>query len=200
MITEFGASNGTECASYVTDIITYMADNDVYIGWTAWAAGPLWGSASACCASSENWGSLEPGSLASDGSPGMYTTVWLQEIEPLLPTTLQTSGMSSVNGPGSGSVGSSSSSSVSTSSTKTSTSSTKTSTSSTKTSTSSTKTSTSSTKTSTSSTKTTTSTASPSATGVALYGQCGGETYTGSTVCATGSCMYSNPWYSQCLL
>jgi endoglucanase len=186
MITEFGASNGTECASYVTDIITYMADNDVYIGWTAWAAGPLWGSYSACCANSEDWGSLEPGSLASDGSPGMYTTVWLQEIEPLLPTTLQTSGMSNINGPGSGSVSSSSSSSTSTSTTKSST--------------SSTKTSTSSTKTSTSSTKTTTSTPSPSPTGVALYGQCGGETYTGSTVCATGSCIYSNPWYSQCLL
>jgi len=110
MITEFGASNGTECASYITDIITYMADNDVYIGWTAWAAGPLWGSYSACCVNSGTWGSLEPGSLASDGSPGMYTTVWLEEIEPLLPTTLQTSGMPSFNGPGSGSVSSSGSS------------------------------------------------------------------------------------------
>ena len=138
------------------------------------SAGPLWGSYNACCENSETWGSLEPGSLASDGSPGMYTTVWLQEIEPLLPTTLQTSGMSSVNGPGSGSVSSSSSSRISTSTTKTST--------------------------STSSTKTTTSAPSPSPTGVALYGQCGGETYTGSTVCATGSCIYSNPWYSQCLL
>jgi endoglucanase len=75
MTTEFGASNGTEYASYVTDIITYMADNGVYIGWTAWAAGFLWGSYIACCANSETWGSLEPGSLASDGGPGMYTTV-----------------------------------------------------------------------------------------------------------------------------
>jgi endoglucanase len=38
MITEFGAANGSECSSYVTDIIAYMADNDAYIGWAAWAA------------------------------------------------------------------------------------------------------------------------------------------------------------------
>ena len=70
MITEFGAANGTECASYVTDIINYMADNDAYIGWSAWAAGPFWGVNSPCCSDSQTWGSLEPGSLASDGSPG----------------------------------------------------------------------------------------------------------------------------------
>ena len=69
MITEFGAANGTECASYVTDIINYMAENDEYIGWTAWAAGPFWGTYSPCCADSGQWGSLEPGSLAADGSP-----------------------------------------------------------------------------------------------------------------------------------
>ncbi|KAF3081773.1 hypothetical protein TWF569_009762 [Orbilia oligospora] len=33
-----------------------------------------------------------------------------------------------------------------------------------------------------------------------LYGQCGGQGYTGCTVCASGStCKYSNDWYSQCL-
>lgn len=37
MITEFGAANSTECSSYVTDIVNYMAANDEYIGWTAWA-------------------------------------------------------------------------------------------------------------------------------------------------------------------
>ncbi|KIM98529.1 glycoside hydrolase family 5 protein [Oidiodendron maius Zn] len=97
MITEFGGANGTQCDSYITGIIDYMAQNDVYIGWSAWAAGPLWGSYSACCANSEQWGSLEPGSTASDGSPGMYTTVWLDEIQPLLPSTLQKTGISSVN-------------------------------------------------------------------------------------------------------
>jgi endoglucanase len=100
MITEFGAANGTECASYVSDIINYMASNEEYIGWTAWAAGPFWGTSSPCCTDSKQWGSLEPGSTASDGTPGLYETVWLAEIQPLLPTTLQKSGISSVNGPG----------------------------------------------------------------------------------------------------
>ncbi|EWC47502.1 hypothetical protein DRE_00470 [Drechslerella stenobrocha 248] len=31
-----------------------------------------------------------------------------------------------------------------------------------------------------------------------LYGQCGGQGYTGCTICATGKCNYSNDWYSQC--
>ncbi|KAJ7126929.1 endoglucanase [Mycena epipterygia] len=35
---------------------------------------------------------------------------------------------------------------------------------------------------------------------VAVFGQCGGESYTGSTVCDAGStCVFSNPFYSQCL-
>lgn len=70
MITEFGGANGTECAPYMEGIIDYMAQNDEYIGWTAWAAGPFWGSYSPCCTDSLQWGSLEPGSVASDGSPG----------------------------------------------------------------------------------------------------------------------------------
>jgi cellulose 1,4-beta-cellobiosidase len=33
-----------------------------------------------------------------------------------------------------------------------------------------------------------------------LYGQCGGQTWTGPTTCVSGStCVYSNPFYSQCL-
>jgi len=36
--------------------------------------------------------------------------------------------------------------------------------------------------------------------GVAVYGQCGGKGYTGSTVCDSGSvCTFSNDYYSQCL-
>ena len=161
MITEFGGANGTECEPYITGIIEYMAQNDdVYIGWSAWAAGPLWGSYSACCANGGEWGSLEPGSVAEGGAPGMYTTVWLAEIEPLLPSGLQQSGMSSINGPGGPGGGGGGSSSSSTTSTS----------------------------------------VAPTATGVPLYGQCGGEDYTGSTVCATGTCQYFNPYYSQCLL
>ncbi|TEY47573.1 hypothetical protein BOTCAL_0304g00080 [Botryotinia calthae] len=48
----------------------------------------------------------------------------------------------------------------------------------------------------------TTSTAAASGTGaaVALYGQCGGVNYKGSTVCATGTtCTAQNAYYSQCL-
>ncbi|KAH8682958.1 glycoside hydrolase family 5 protein [Tricladium varicosporioides] len=98
MVTEFGASNGTQCATYLTDMLNYMSSNPEYIGWTAWAAGPFWGTNSACCTDSAQWGSLEPGSKASDGSPGMYETVWLKTIQPLLPKKLVWSGMSSVKG------------------------------------------------------------------------------------------------------
>jgi hypothetical protein len=34
---------------------------------------------------------------------------------------------------------------------------------------------------------------------VPLYGKCGGEGYTGSTVCASGKCTVQNEFYSQCL-
>lgn len=33
----------------------------------------------------------------------------------------------------------------------------------------------------------------------ALYGQCGGQGWTGAKCCATGTCKFSNDWYSQCL-
>lgn len=39
-----------------------------------------------------------------------------------------------------------------------------------------------------------------STTGSPLYGQCGGTGWTGPTTCASGTCTYGNPWYSQCLL
>ncbi|KAK0102767.1 hypothetical protein ONS95_006364 [Cadophora gregata] len=196
MITEFGAANGTQCATYLTDMVNYMADNDVYIGWTAWAAGPFWGTYSPCCSDSQQWGSLEPGSLAGDGSPGLYTTVWQKLIQPLLPTTLQKTGISNVKGPG-GVVGPISSSTVKTSSTiKTST----------VVSTSSVKSSSvKSTKVSTTSTKSATSTstkASSTASAVPLWGQCGGggASTPWSAPCATGTCKFVNEWYSQCLL
>lgn len=98
MVTEFGGSNTTACADMLSDALAYMEENEEYIGWTAWAAGPFWGSYAPCCSNSTQIGSLEPGSLASDGSPGLYETVWEAVLEPLLPTTLQTSGPASVNG------------------------------------------------------------------------------------------------------
>ncbi|KFA47734.1 hypothetical protein S40293_09483 [Stachybotrys chartarum IBT 40293] len=36
-------------------------------------------------------------------------------------------------------------------------------------------------------------------TGAPLYGQCGGQGWTGPTTCAQGTCTVSNQWYSQCL-
>jgi hypothetical protein len=46
----------------------------------------------------------------------------------------------------------------------------------------------------------TTSNPNPTGCTTAKYGQCGGQGYTGCTVCASGStCTYSNPYYSQCL-
>ncbi|KIM29923.1 carbohydrate-binding module family 1 protein [Serendipita vermifera MAFF 305830] len=60
--------------------------------------------------------------------------------------------------------------------------------------------STSSTKASSSSSSSKASSSSSAASGtVPLYGQCGGSTYTGSTTCASGTCTYSNAFYSQCL-
>lgn len=49
------------------------------------------------------------------------------------------------------------------------------------------------------STSTSTSTSSASGPGQTLWGQCGGQNWTGPTTCAQGTCKYSNPWYSQCL-
>ncbi|KAL9115859.1 MAG: hypothetical protein Q9227_000227 [Pyrenula ochraceoflavens] len=98
MVTEFGGDNNTQCAQYLTDAINYMADNDVYIGWTAWAAGPFWGTNAPCCSDGAQLGSYEPGSTAAGGAPGLYDTVWVPTIQPLVPEGLQQSGLSSVSG------------------------------------------------------------------------------------------------------
>lgn len=40
----------------------------------------------------------------------------------------------------------------------------------------------------------------PNTVAQAKYQPCGGQSYSGSFLCAAGStCTYSNPWYSQCL-
>ncbi|KAI1127883.1 glycoside hydrolase family 5 protein [Nemania abortiva] len=97
-ITEFGGANNTGCATMLEDMINYMATNEEYIGWTAWAAGPFWGPNSPCCTDSLQYGSLEPGSTAGDGSPGLYETLWLPVYQPLIPEELQWSGKASVEG------------------------------------------------------------------------------------------------------
>lgn len=98
LVSEFGGSNTTGCAEMLEDAVAYMADNEEYIGWAAWAAGPLWGVNAPCCSNSTQIGSLEPGAVAVDGSPGLYETVWEATLEPLLPSTLQRAGPATANG------------------------------------------------------------------------------------------------------
>ncbi|KAF2838305.1 glycoside hydrolase family 5 protein [Patellaria atrata CBS 101060] len=99
MITEFGGDNNEGCHDLLDEMLTYMEDNPEYIGWTAWAAGPFWGPNSACCTDQRQLGSLEPGSKAANGSPGMYDTVWRPTMLPHVPADLQWEGISSINGP-----------------------------------------------------------------------------------------------------
>ncbi|KAF3206541.1 hypothetical protein TWF191_001436 [Orbilia oligospora] len=55
------------------------------------------------------------------------------------------------------------------------------------------------TKTTTSRAAQTTTTAAASGNCASLYGQCGGQGFTGASCCSSGTCKYSNDWYSQCL-
>ncbi|KAK4114781.1 glycoside hydrolase family 5 protein [Canariomyces notabilis] len=97
-ITEFGGSNTTACTTMLNGILDYMAANDEYIGWTAWAAGPFWGTNSPCCTDQRQLGSLEPGSKAAGGGPSLYDTVWLPVLQKKVPELLQWEGPASVNG------------------------------------------------------------------------------------------------------
>ncbi|KAM0263378.1 hypothetical protein ACHAQJ_001234 [Trichoderma viride] len=49
------------------------------------------------------------------------------------------------------------------------------------------------------STTTTKPSSSPTGSCSGLYGQCGGTGWAGPTCCSSGTCKYSNPYYSQCL-
>jgi hypothetical protein len=61
-------------------------------------------------------------------------------------------------------------------------------------------TTTSQTTTTTSSSSTTSTSSAPTGGSCsALYGQCGGQGYTGPTCCSSGTCKFSNDWYSQCI-
>jgi len=97
-ITEFGGSNTPACVTMLNDMLDYMAKNEEYIGWTAWAAGPFWGPNSPCCTDGKQLGSLEPGSKAADGGPSLYDTIWVPVIAKKVPAKLQWSGPASVNG------------------------------------------------------------------------------------------------------
>ncbi|GAB1314540.1 cellulase [Madurella fahalii] len=97
-ITEFGGSNTTACTTMLNGLLDYMAQNDEYIGWTAWAAGPFWGPNSPCCTDQRQYGSLEPGSKAADGGPSLYDTVWLPVLQKKVPAKLQWEGPANVQG------------------------------------------------------------------------------------------------------
>ena len=97
IVSETGASNNTQCAQYLTDLLTYIEDQPEYIGWAMWAAGPFWGTYAPCCSDGALLGSLEPGSTAAGGGPSLYETVWQAVVQPLLPAdSLQRSGVSHV--------------------------------------------------------------------------------------------------------
>ncbi|KAK7052626.1 glycoside hydrolase family 5 protein [Favolaschia claudopus] len=96
MITEFGGGNNENCFQFVSDLLEYMASNDVYIGWAAWAAGPFWGTNTACCGA--DTGSLEPGQNNDLGQPDAFSTVWANAIRPNIPVAdLKRSGVSSLS-------------------------------------------------------------------------------------------------------
>jgi len=96
VVSEFGAGANQNCVNFVDDLLKYLAANDEYIGWNAWAAGPLWGTFRSCCG--DDTGNLEPGTHAGDGTlPGAYETVWIPAIRPNVPKVLKTHGISNLH-------------------------------------------------------------------------------------------------------
>jgi endoglucanase len=96
IVSEFGGSDDPTCLELVPELINYLAENDEYIGWSAWAAGPFWGTTSPCCGPLV--GSLEPGQLDPAGGPNGYTTVWEAVIQPNINLAdLKRSGVSSLS-------------------------------------------------------------------------------------------------------
>ncbi|KAH8797977.1 cellulase-domain-containing protein [Flagelloscypha sp. PMI_526] len=91
-VNEFGGGNNDNCRAMIGEMLDYLAANDVYIGWAAWAAGPLWGTFRSCCG--DETGNLEPNTLTIDGTPGAYDTIWVPTIRPRVPAVLKTRGIS----------------------------------------------------------------------------------------------------------
>jgi len=94
IVSEFGLADNQNCFNFADDLLNYLTANDVYIGWAAWAAGPIWGVNSPCCG--PDTGSLEPGNLDDLGTPNGFTTVFPVAIKPHIPNTLKKSGVSSL--------------------------------------------------------------------------------------------------------
>ncbi|CAK5274384.1 unnamed protein product, partial [Mycena citricolor] len=92
ILSEFGGGNNQNCFNYVTELVQYLNNNPEWIGWSAWAAGPLWGTSTPCCGA--DTGSLEPGQRNDLGQPDAFTTVWAQSIRPNIPKNLKKFGIS----------------------------------------------------------------------------------------------------------
>ncbi|KAJ7143824.1 endoglucanase 1 [Mycena epipterygia] len=95
VLSEFGGGDNENCFQFIDDLVQYLAANDEWIGWSIWAAGPLWGTNSPCCG--PDTGSLEPGDLNDLGEPNAFSTVWATSIRPNIPKNLKRSGISSLN-------------------------------------------------------------------------------------------------------
>uniref|UniRef100_A0A8H7XPW9 cellulase n=1 Tax=Psilocybe cubensis TaxID=181762 RepID=A0A8H7XPW9_PSICU len=95
VISEFGGGNNQNCFQFIDDMLTYLAENDVYIGWSIWAAGPIWGNSSPCCGA--DTGSLEPGNVNDMGAPNAFQTVWPAAVRPNIPKNLKRTGVSSLS-------------------------------------------------------------------------------------------------------
>ncbi|CAE6457739.1 unnamed protein product [Rhizoctonia solani] len=94
IVGETGGGQNANCYAQLKEFFGYLAANDEYIGWTGWAAGPLWGNFRSCCG--DDSGNLEPGTMAGNGSiPGGYETIWANGFRPSIPKTLKRSGISS---------------------------------------------------------------------------------------------------------
>jgi len=93
-ISEFGGGDNDGCYQAIDEMLQYMAANDVYIGWTIWAAGPIWGTSTPCCGA--DTGSLEPGNINDLGQPDAFYSVWPNAVRPNIPKALKWSGISSL--------------------------------------------------------------------------------------------------------
>ncbi|CAN6602623.1 hypothetical protein TRVA0_002S01442 [Trichomonascus vanleenenianus] len=70
-LSEFGAGSNDVCVECIENLLDFMNDNDEWIGWTYWAAGPMW--------SSSYIFSVEPETGVE------YENNWLNVLQPRLP-------------------------------------------------------------------------------------------------------------------
>ncbi|KAJ3202993.1 hypothetical protein HDU83_004190 [Entophlyctis luteolus] len=166
---EFAGAPNSGCETVITGVLQYLNSNsDVWVAASWWAAGPWWGT---------NMYSIE--TTAGVTSPDAVMIPILEAYKPgaTIPSTTAAAA-------------------TTTAAKTTTTTTTSTTTTSTTTTTTAARTSTTTATTGTAAAKSSTTAGSSSCS--ALYGQCGGVNWTGPTCCASGTCHFSNAWYSQC--